>query len=142
MHGSDLPQKFFIAQVYLYETSPSGTKFNCNTDVGCRSIGFSIVVMDKETNSKVFTSELQSCASGQVVQITKLTCNRWYYVSAVFSFPNGSLTTCHLSSMTTVYSGDCPTTVTDEATIIARIGKNKFKALSTKYQVNSIQLFI
>ena len=112
-----------VAQVYLYGTSPSGTEFSCNTDAGCH-ISFSIMVIDRETNSKVFTSELQSCATIHTVQIANLTCDRWYYVSAVFAFPNGSLTTCLLSNTTTVYSGDCPTTVTD-VPIITTISKFK-----------------
>ena len=126
--------------MYLYETSSSGTKFSCNTDAGCHIMRFSVVVMDRDTNSKVFTSELQSCATaaGHTVQITNLTCDRWYSVSAVFAFPNGSLTMCLLSNTTFVYSGDCPTTVTDEATTIAIIGKPKFKAFSTYYQVKCI----
>ena len=104
-----------LAQVHLRESTASEIEFSCNTDAGCR-VRFCIVAVDSETNAKVFTGELQSCATTQTVQIANLMCNRQYSVSADFAFLNGSLTECLLSNTITIYSGECPTTVTDVPT--------------------------
>ena len=89
------------------------------------------MVVDYETNAKVFTGELLSCATTQTEQIANLTCNREYSVSAVFAFSNGSLTQCLISNTITIYSGDCPINVTiesDVSTTIAITG-NKFSTV-------------
>ena len=99
-----------VVQVDLNETDMSGIKFSCNTDADHR-INFFIVAVDRKTNSAVFKSELLSCASTQMVQITNLMCgNRQYSISTHFAFANGSLTTCLLSNTTTIHSVGCPTT--------------------------------
>lgn len=133
---------FVLAQVYLNETNiTSGVKFSCDTGTSNCHVDFAIMAIDSETNSTVFTSEVESCATSQTVQISNLACNKQYSVSAVFAFPNGSLSTCLLSNTAIIYSEDCPTvTLTEAAPTTDIIGK--FNSFSATFRRQIMHIFL
>lgn len=103
---------FCVVQVNLSEpASPSsqieiGCSATSNTD---REIMFSIVAVDKATNSTVFTSGLLPCKTNtHTLEIGNTSCSREYSVYAQFSFPNRSLSSCRLSNTTTITTGVYP----------------------------------
>ena len=98
--------------IVLTETADNGIEFNCNAEADFK-IGFVIVAVDGDNQSTVLSGELLTCgATPNTIEPSNLvSCNVHYTVSARFTFPNGSLTTCELSdSAISVYS-ECPTTV-------------------------------
>ena len=99
----------YIAEVELTKSTISEIKLTCNTNADT-NLKFSIVVVDIETESKVFSSDLVSCTTRTLaVPIQNLACNRLYSVSVRFAFGNGTVTDCLLSNKTIHFSGDCPT---------------------------------
>ena len=111
----DIHMIVHLAYVNLCETTPgprpSRIEYSCNaTASDDYGIKFSVVAMERETSITVFTSALLSCVNTNPLEleIINITCNTEYLVSAQFTFPNGSLTTCPLSNIATI-SEDCPT---------------------------------
>ena len=102
-----------VVQVNLREpaSSSSQIEISCsatsNTDY---EIMFSIMAVDRATNSTIFTSELMPCKTNtHTLEIGNTSCSREYSVYAQLSFPNRSLSSCQLSNTTTITTGVCPT---------------------------------
>ena len=98
-----------VARVDLTMTTAAEIDFRCGADSD-NTIRFSIVVVDEESGTTVFTSDLLSCASTQSMLMENLACNKEYTVSARFAFRNGTVSECFLSNTTTLDPVECLTT--------------------------------